>query len=133
MVEAAQRAGLVRWVRDQTAPRAIYPGIDVLSFPSQLCGPDVTGCPMVLLEAKSYGVPAVAGSIPGAAELIENDGDGILVEGFDPHDHAAAIDRLITADQMRRELSVRAKKRWAAGYTARLMADRYLRLASESF
>lgn len=133
MVEAAQRDGLVRWVRGKTAPHAIYPEIDVLSFPSQPCGPDVTGCPMVLLEAKSYGVPAIAGSIPGAAELIENDADGILVEGFDPHDHAAAIDRLITANQMRRKLSVCAKERWAAGYTARLMADRYLQLARENF
>ena len=131
MVAAAAGEGLVRWSRDDTDPHAIYPRLDVLLFPSQPGGPDVTGCPMVLLEAKSFGVPAVASAIPGAVELIENDGDGILVEGFEPRDHAVVIDRLIEAgDEKRLALSMRAKKRWASEFSAALMAKRYLLLAS---
>ncbi|MDR3554524.1 MAG: glycosyltransferase family 4 protein [Syntrophobacteraceae bacterium] len=131
LVATAARQGLIRWFRNETDPRAIYPRMDVLLFPSQPRGPDVTGCPMVLLEAKSFGVPVVASSIPGAAELIEDDGDGILVAGFRPHDYAAEIEELMGADQKRREFSIRARQRWSLGFTAGLMARRYLRLASE--
>ena len=129
VAEAAQR-DLIRWIDSETDPAKLYPQIDILVFPSQLEGPDTTGCPMVVLEAKSYGVPTVASKIPGVQEIIENGNDGVLIDSWKVRDYAAAVERLITANETRQAISKRAKEKWASHFNADLMARRYMSLAS---
>jgi glycosyltransferase involved in cell wall biosynthesis len=130
MVAEAAQKGLIRWINGETRPARIYPQMDILVFPSQLEGPDSTGCPMVVLEAKSYGVPIVASKIPGVREIIEDGNDGVLIGSWEAREYAVAVERLITASEMRHALSAYAKEKWTSHFNADLMAERYLLLAS---
>jgi glycosyltransferase involved in cell wall biosynthesis len=130
IVEKAVNRGLVRWVDKESDPAKIYPQIDILVFPSRLKGPDTTGCPMVILEAKAYGVPTVASDIPGVREMIEDGKDGVLVKGWDPRDYATAVERLISGSETRQAIAKCARQNWACRYSADLMAQHYSRLVS---
>jgi glycosyltransferase involved in cell wall biosynthesis len=130
LVEKAAGEGFVRWIDNETEPAKIFEEMDIFVFPSRLEGPDTTGCPMVVLEAKSYGVPTVASNIPGVREIIGNGEDGILLDGWDALDYAAVVERLITVSEMRQTLSECAKQKCASEFSADLMARRYLQLAS---
>jgi glycosyltransferase involved in cell wall biosynthesis len=124
VAEAAQR-GLIRWIDDETRPAKIYPQIDILVFPSWF-----EGCPMVILEAMSYGVATVSSDIPSVREMIENGKDGVLIDSWEARDYAAAVESLITEIETRRAISKRAKEKWASYFNADLMAQRYMLLAS---
>jgi glycosyltransferase involved in cell wall biosynthesis len=69
----------------------------------------------VLVEAMACGVPVVATSSPGTREIVTVDADGLLVERHEPDAMAAALERVLTDDVLRRRL--------AAG--ARISADRF--------
>ena len=49
------------------------------------------GFPNVVIEALAQGTPVVATRIPGAVEILENTGAGLLCEIGDPHDLATKI------------------------------------------
>lgn len=125
LVEKAAREGLVRWIDNETEPAKLYPQMDIFIFPSRF-----EGCPMVVLEAKSYGVATVASNIPGVREIIENGEDGILIDSWDARDYAAAAERLIVASESRHALSECARQNWASQFSAARMAQRYSHLAS---
>lgn len=50
---------------------------------------------MVLLEAMYFGLPVVSSNSAGAGTLIKNEGNGLIVEKFDPNDWAEALYRLL--------------------------------------
>ena len=61
--------------------------------------------PMVLLEAQSYGVPAVAFDCEtGPRHIIRHNEDGLLVEKENPEKMAEAIGLLIEDAQLRKEM-----------------------------
>jgi glycosyltransferase involved in cell wall biosynthesis len=122
--DAARRVVLAGQV-DDAGRRALLDHTAVLAYPSIYEG---FGFP--LLEAMSADVPVVAaraGSIPEVA------GDAaLLVEPTDDDGLAAAIDRLLTDDTVRRELVARGRDRLGAfswTETARSLAACYRRLA----
>lgn len=49
---------------------------------------------VTLIEALSYGLPVVTSTVGGAAEIIENEVDGILVQPYNIEEHASAFLRL---------------------------------------
>lgn len=60
------------------------------------------GFPMVLLEAKSFGLPIVAYDCPnGPAEMIQNDKDGFLVNMHDQDDFRKRLESLMLNSSMR--------------------------------
>ena len=64
------------------------------------------GLPMVLFEAKSYGLPIVAFDCPtGPGEIVENDKSGYLVDCYDLNDMAAKISLLIENPALRQKFS----------------------------
>lgn len=64
--------GLVNNVKE------IYEGIDILVMTS-----DFENCPMAILEAKKYGVPAVAPHVGGIPEIIVHKKTGFLVDDYE--------------------------------------------------
>jgi len=64
----------------------------------------------VLLEAMACGVPVVATSSPGTREIISDGENGLLVGRHEPADVAAALDRLLADDALRRRLSEQARR-----------------------
>ncbi len=59
--------------------------------------------PLVVLEAQASGLPVVAVPGPGAAELVDHDGTG-LIAGPDTESFAGALRRLASSPELRRYL-----------------------------
>jgi glycosyltransferase involved in cell wall biosynthesis len=69
------------------------------------------GFPMSVLEAMAYGLPTVAfDCAPGVRELLTDGHDGLLVWPGDIAGFAAALDRLIVREDLRRELGRNARE-----------------------
>jgi glycosyltransferase involved in cell wall biosynthesis len=69
------------------------------------------GFPMSVLEAMAYGVPTVAfDCAPGVRELLRDGHDALLVWPGDITGFAAALDRLILHEALRRELGRNARE-----------------------
>lgn len=85
---------------------------DALAACELLCLPtraDVA--PLVFAEAWSYGKPVVSGAFPGVGEVIEEDRDGLIVDGRDPAAIAAAITALLGDKERRRRLGARGREK----------------------
>ncbi|HEY1331437.1 MAG TPA: glycosyltransferase family 4 protein [Actinomycetota bacterium] len=83
-------------VADADLP-AHYAAADVFAMPcrSRWAGQEVEGFGIVFLEASATGVPVVAGRSGGAAEAVEDERTGLLVEGREPKAVALAVGRLL--------------------------------------
>lgn len=80
------------------------------------------GMPLSLLEAMSAGVPVVASSVGGVADLL-TEGAGLLVPPDDPAALAGAITPLLVDDRHARELSEEARHRALMFDVAAMAAD----------
>jgi len=71
------------------------------------------GLPMALLEAMAYGMAVIATAVGGIPELVEDDGDGVLVPAEDPAALVSALGRLLADPALRRRLGQAARQRVA--------------------
>jgi glycosyltransferase involved in cell wall biosynthesis len=113
--EGAERASLERLVADFglagrvhlpgriADPERVLPAADLFVLPSRF-----EGFPMALTEAMAAGLPAVAFACSGAAEIIRDGIDGLLVPPGDVAGLAAALARLMADEAERRRLGERA-------------------------
>jgi len=77
----------------------------ILALPSL-----VEGFPLSLLEAMACGVPAVAADASaGVRELVDDGSTGLLTVRGDADDLAAALDRLMSDGELRRDLAAHAR------------------------
>jgi glycosyltransferase involved in cell wall biosynthesis len=105
----------------------VYRMLDILVLPSFL-----EGMPMVILEAMAAGKPVIATRVGAIPTLITHGQDGILV---DPGDTPALVDslRLLLGDDiLRRRMGAQGQALIQQGYSAKLMAQRYLGLYSQA-
>jgi glycosyltransferase involved in cell wall biosynthesis len=70
---------------------------------------DRDGIPNVLLEAMASGVPIVSTPVSGIPELINSEGEGLLVPPNSPTKLADALDRLLTSPELRERLALAAR------------------------
>ena len=80
---------------------------------------------LVAVEAQATGTPVVAAAVGGLTTVVRHDVSGLLVEGHDPADWAAAVGRLVTGPALRERLS-RGAVEQAAGFSWEHTADRTL-------
>lgn len=68
-----------------------------LAFAEAVAVPSVCyeNCPLSILEARMFSVPAVTMNMGGMAELVEDGVTGILSQSTDPKDFAAAIRKIL--------------------------------------
>jgi len=59
---------------------------------------------LVALEAQACGTPVVAASVGGLRTAVADGVSGLLIDGHDPADYAAAFSRLIGSSALRRRL-----------------------------
>lgn len=74
-----------------------------------VCSSRFEGFGLVLVEAKSFGLPIVSFDCAcGPSDIVRDDVDGQLVPAEDTHAMAVALDRLINDEQQRRAMGQRA-------------------------
>ena len=111
LVKQAEEAGLGESVRfhgrlTREEVSALLQQADVLATPSvPTSNGRREGIPVVLMEAMSSGVPAVASRISGIPELVVDGETGLLVPAGDPLALAKALERLYGDRQLRYRLS----------------------------
>ena len=75
--------------------------IDIIVLPSIV--PEA--CPMIVLEANSFGIPVITTNIGGQAELVKHRYNGLLVSPGDAKAIASAIETLIESPELYEQLS----------------------------
>ena len=99
-----------------------YRAADVVMIPSRS---EAFG--LVAAEAQSCGVPVVAARVGGLEHVVADDLSGILVDGWDPEDHAAAVVSVLSDPELSARLSAGAL-RWSERFSWDSTANRFLEL-----
>lgn len=84
------------------------------------------GISNALLEANSFGIPAVASDIPGNREVIVHERTGLLVPVNDAKTLAESIVRLLRDDGSRKQMGQAARNRIINQYSIATIVDRIL-------
>lgn len=104
-----------------TNPHALAAAADVFVLPSQ-----VEGCPLALIEALAYGLPAIATDCaPGPRSILGDGEHGVLVPPDDVAALTEALHDLLGDAPRRRVLSERAERR-AHDFTVEAITARWL-------
>jgi glycosyltransferase involved in cell wall biosynthesis len=90
----------------------IYEGADIFAMTSVNHGRSVEGFGLVYLEAAGHGLPTVAHDIGGVSEAVLDGQTGLLVPPDRPAQLAAAFEKLIHDENLRRRLGA-AGREWA--------------------
>ena len=83
------------------------------------------GLSMTILESMSFGLPVVATSVGGNAELVRNEETGFLVPPKDPSRFARAVVTLLGAPDARRTMGDKARRIIEERFTLPAVADQY--------
>jgi glycosyltransferase involved in cell wall biosynthesis len=100
--------------------RQLLAGFDVLAFSSRY-----EGLPMALLEGMASRCCVVATPVPGLAEIITQDVDGLLSESRDPTAFAQVLGRALGDAGLRQRLGDEAYRTFHTRYTVDRMVNRY--------
>jgi D-inositol-3-phosphate glycosyltransferase len=90
---------------------------------------------LVAVESQACGTPVVAAGVGGLLTAVADGRSGILVNGHDPVDYAAAIGRLVSAPALRAELAaagVDHARKFGWGATAAHVLDVYTEAIDDS-
>ena len=105
----------------------LYGAADVFAMlcRNRWAGLEQEGFGMVFLEAAACGVPQVAGDSGGAAEAVEHDVTGLVVDRPGSADAvAAALARLLDDDDLRQRMGRAARVRAVADLSHDVLAER---------
>jgi D-inositol-3-phosphate glycosyltransferase len=86
---------------------------------------------LVAIEAQACGTPVVAARVGGLSTSVADGVTGVLIDGHDPVDYAAAIHHLLTDPDAREAMSHKAV-RHAEGFGWDVTADRTLGVYAEA-
>ncbi len=87
-----------------------YQTADLFVLANREVDGDIEGFGIVLLEAQACGCPVVAGKSGGTAETLIEDVTGILVECTSWEPLATRVERILSDDGVRRQMSARARE-----------------------
>lgn len=73
--------------------------------------------PTVVLEAFSFGIPVIASRTGGIPEMFENEKEGFLVPGENVEALAEAMQKIITNENLRNEMALRARNTFLRKYS----------------
>ena len=90
---------------------------------------------LVAVEAQACGTPVVASRVGGLTTAVSDTVSGVLVDGHDPADYAAALDALVRQPRLRARLSAGAlahARRFGWEHTATSVLDVYTEAVRET-
>jgi phosphatidyl-myo-inositol dimannoside synthase len=96
---------------------AYYAAADIFVHPNRVEGEDFEGFGMVFLEAAASGTPVIGGRSGGVPEAIDEGKTGLLVDGIDAHELAAAIRQLAASATLRASFGTAARQRVLTHFT----------------
>jgi glycosyltransferase involved in cell wall biosynthesis len=106
----------------------IYDRADIFAMTSVSHGTSVEGFGLVYLEAAAHGLPVVAHDIGGVSEAVLDGLTGLLVPTDRPAQLAAAFEKLIHDDVLRRKLG-EAGREWAGRNCWKQSAEALFRMS----
>jgi D-inositol-3-phosphate glycosyltransferase len=114
----------IHWVSPRRHERLAdyYRAADVCIVPSRS-----ESFGLVALEAAACGTPVVAAAVGGLRSLVHHEHSGFLIEGRDPVDFAAPVERLLADEILAGEMGVNAQAR-SKRYSWSMTAGRLRRL-----
>src|SRR5690606_17788186 len=86
---------------------------------------DMESFGLSILEAMSFGCPAVSTAVGGVPEVVIHGESGLLAPRGDVAALAAALTTLIDNPDLRRALGQAAQRRAREGFTSRIIVPRY--------
>jgi D-inositol-3-phosphate glycosyltransferase len=86
---------------------------------------------LVAVEAQAVGTPVVAAAVGGLPTVVRDRVSGLLVEGHDPDDYAAAIRQIVDQPALREQMS-RAAVDQAARFGWDVTADRTIEVYAQA-
>jgi D-inositol-3-phosphate glycosyltransferase len=89
---------------DRARLRARYAAADVVVVPSHS-----ESFGLVAVEAQACGTPVLAANVGGLPVAVADGVSGLLVDGHDPRDWAAALRRILVDDRLRSRLAAAAR------------------------
>ncbi|MET8158508.1 glycosyltransferase family 4 protein [Sphaerisporangium sp. NPDC005289] len=113
---------------------AYYDAGDVFAMPcrTRLGGMDVEGLGIVYLEASATGLPIVAGASGGAPDAVLPGETGLVVDGRDPAEVAAALTGLLRDPERARRMGERGREWIEREWRWDLVAERFAELLDGS-
>lgn len=87
--------------------------------------------PLGCLEAMAAGLPVVGTRVGGIGEIVKASETGLLVEPRDVDGLEAALETLVTNEELRRTMGLAGQRRFLAEFTASVMAERTERIYRE--
>ena len=101
----------------------MLPDLDVFLLPSRF-----EGFPLTVLESLHAGVPLVAYDVGGVAEAIDHGKTGFIVPAGDHDAFVEHVERLLGDDELRSQLSARARTTARSEFSAERMVADYKRV-----
>jgi glycosyltransferase involved in cell wall biosynthesis len=86
------------------------------------------GQPLVLLEAMSYGLAIVATNVGGIPDTLKDGEEGLLVKPGNPDLLAAAMEKLIDNELLRKSFGRKAKERVERDFSIEAICNQYEKL-----
>lgn len=116
----AGELGITDWVRfpgsvSETDKRMLFAAADVHAMPSIQLGEMIEGFGIVFLEAAAAGVPSICGDSGGQKEAVRDGETGLVVDGRESANIAAALRTLASNGNLRRQMGSNGR-RWAADF-----------------
>jgi len=115
---------------------AYYAACDVFLLPNRVDDGDIEGFGIVFLEAAATGKPVIGGNSGGVPEAVERNVTGLLIDGSNVDEVAAAIHELATSEERRSRMGlagrVRAHGCFSWQRAAAAVSELQLRLAART-
>lgn len=113
----------VRFLGWVETTRPLYQAADLFVLPSWS-----EGMSNSLLEAMACGLPPVVSNIPGNADVVSQEQNGLLVDAGDERALAAALERGLRDAALRARQAAAARETIVSLYSSEMMNRRYARL-----
>ena len=119
-------AGRVTFLGDRRDVPAVLASLDVSVLPSAS-----ESLSNVILESMAAGVAVIAANVGGNPELIEHEHTGLLFPAGDEDKFAAALERLATQPDLRKQLGTAAHERTRARFSINIVRQQFQDLYQE--
>jgi glycosyltransferase involved in cell wall biosynthesis len=128
-IEERHLSGRSRVIGPRSDVANILSASDVLLFASQ--AGSMEGMPATIIEAGMVGIPAVAYSVAGVPEVIQDGVTGLLASPGDIEMMARHVADLVTDPERRRRLGLSAREAYLRAFDIRVIAPRYVDVYEE--